>query len=1748
MQGFHTNTLARRARLAAHTACALITGIIMASSAKLQAFDSTELGKDLEAYWKFNNNLTDTSANGINGTATGTVSYVNGIVSKAVNLEQASSQINLNLGDIPRAWTISLWVKKQATGRDIETLLDSATNSVRLVQYESTQVGATKYGVADGVLDVEFPNDKWVHLAMVANNGTMSVYVDGFAYGAFTNSHPFQSIDLPFDVIGASNGLDGLTAYLDEFAVWSRVLNAGEIRHLYLGGLESKSIETIAGEIEGKSHGHIGPGIGQQSYDGETIKVGDRLATFDLNTLGLNGEEGRSVTVSYLDGWIAVDSRNIAFSGGLAIYDFSDLTDPKRVSHFYNCERPEHLMHETIDPQLGHYYQNNTFTKSPTTWDFNQLPAIKEQAGLDYTVRRSPDVQAYMVPPYAYYGQYGYPRSHKPMEIWDMRTDTQIASLDFENDFGFRGVPMVMGNLMIITSSNGWGDAVATYDISDPANPIMLDLLYGVGSAYEPAIYHNKIVLPGKNAAGEGRTSIVDFTDPTNLVLEAELSVSGNDQYAHFQDNYMFVSNSKIDMNDYSTVFNFRKGNQYLMPIGNALLIISGKGASALFVHELEADTTGPTASSYHSPADGAINQATTSRVGIFIPESIDTSSITKDTVIMRELGGEQLDATMTWCDKGILNITPRNLLAENTTYEVILTKGGIKDVVGNGLESELRFSFSTGTTIIIDPNNSPPVIDDIQLSTATPLPVGELFTITVDASDADFETLEYRVQIDGGDSGWGESNVFSYSFEEAGRASMQVSVRDAVGNLTNKIYQLTSGTLPESPSATSSSTVAVDSQNQLIWTVNPDNDTITSIDLITHQKVSEIAVSKRPSSLAVDNLGRVWVVCRDDDRIEVIDNGVNIKNFNLNYGAQPHDIVYAPEINKMFVTAGGSGKIRRYDVASVSGNSSLYLGPNCRAIAINGSATRAYVSKFITEGETATVWEVNLNKFKIQNTIGLSKHEALDTSVDGRGVFNYLSNIAITPDQESTWISASKVNVDRGDFLEGENIQPDSEAFQNTVRPANCVIDNGSSQENEALRFDHDNHSFPSAIVFSPLGDYAFVAIRGNNVVNIYDIYGGNMVKRKSIATELAPDGLAYHAESKQLIVKNFMSRSVQIFDIEAFLNLLAPEEHLATIPTVANESLDSEVLLGKQIFYNAGDLRMSLDGYISCASCHDDGATDGRTFDFTERGEGLRNTTTLLGKRGVGHGRAHWSANFDEIQDFEHDIRGPQAGTGFIDDADFESGSHNTTLGNAKAGLSEDLDALAAYVASLDQVPRSPHRKNNGGMTSTAQTGENHFMDLNCAQCHSGDDYTDSAKNIRHHIGTIREGSGQRLNSLLDGIDTPTLRGIWATAPYLHDGAAATLDDVFSSQLAPDGTAHARVRQLSAADQQELFDYLLQLDGSNGPAPQHAELAGPNWVGIDIGDAQFAGSSADNLADRTLRMQASGADIWNAADAFHFYHRADITGDVEVTIQLNDVSNTNKNTKAGLMIRESLEAGAINAYLQVRPDGNTGFQIRRLADAKTASQSVSNDIMPLMLKLTRTANEFSGYFSTDGWTWTQIGESKELAMPEQAYLGVALTSHNNNQVASADFSNLVVHYSADGYDYYEWSYANQLTSSDPTGDDDNDGITNLEEYFFAKDPNTANDELSHLPKMTLTPDGPTFTYVRSKNEDILETLEVSTDMVSWYPAEQDTDYTLEQALTDPADDTREAVEISIIQDAENRHKFFRLNLNMTR
>ena len=273
-----------------------------------------------------------------------------------------------------------------------------------------------------------------------------------------------------------------------------------------------------------------------------------------------------------------------------------------------------------------------------------------------------------------------------------------------------------------------------------------------------------------------------------------------------------------------------------------------------------------------------------------------------------------------------------------------------------------------------------------------------------------------------------------------------------------------------------------------------------------------------------------------------------------------------------------------------------------------------------------------------------------------------------------------------------------------------------------------------------------------------------------------------------------------------------------LATLPAVATEKLAANVLAGKKLFYDARDPRLAIaELLLSCASCHNDGGHDGRVWDLTAQGEGLRNTIALRGRAGMGQGFLHWSNNFDEVQDFEGQIRALAGGTGLMSDAAFAAGTRSAA--RHAEGRPVGRPRRAGGIRRLAERLRAGAgaRLSASSLSANAAAGKAVFTAMNCAACHSGAAFTGSGLNTPVDVGTIKPSSGSRLFGALTGIDIPTLRDVWATAPYLHDGSAPTLEAAVR--------AHSNV-SIGDADLAKLVAYLKEIgaDEPSAPAPAGA------------------------------------------------------------------------------------------------------------------------------------------------------------------------------------------------------------------------------------------------------------------------------------------------------------------------------------
>jgi YVTN family beta-propeller protein len=788
---------------------------------------------------------------------------------------------------------------------------------------------------------------------------------------------------------------------------------------------------------------------------------------------------------------------------------------------------------------------------------------------------------------------------------------------------------------------------------------------------------------------------------------------------------------------------------------------------------------------------------------------------------------GERLSFTATGLPQG-LSIDP-------ATGTVSGTPAAAGDFRATVIATDAR-GASTSAPLAIDVDEPPIVVEPIQ---PAPTVAGTAATWTARASGTG---LAYRWDFGDGSAptAFTASPTASHAYAAAGVYTVTLTVRDSSARTSVTTFRQQVDAAAAMARASSNLAVERRTVGARLWAVNPDADTVAVIDAATRQRVAEIRVGAAPRSVAIAPDGRVWVANRDSASLSVIDAASLrvVATHPMPRASQPYGIAFDPA-GAAWVVLEATGTLLRVDAAG-GVRTSIDVGPNPRHLAVTADGTRVLVSRFVTRplpGESTRdvapgaaggeVVVVSTASAAVERTVTLAHSEVPDSAIGGRGVPNYLGAPAIAPDGRSAWIPSKQDNVRRGVLREapagtttgGRNLD-----FQNTVRAVSSLVDLTTMREVGAARIDHDNSSVTSAAVFHPTGRYVFAALETSRQVAVIEVATRRELMR--IEAGLAPQGVAVSPDGLQLYVHNVMERSVGVYDLAALVTAGTTRVTLlGAVRTVATEPLAANVLKGKQLFYDARDPRLARDAYMSCASCHNDGGHDGRTWDLTGFGEGLRNTISLRGRAGA-HGRLHWSGNFDEVQDFEAQIRAFAGGTGLMSQAQFETGTRALPLGDRKAGASADLDALAAYVSSLTQVAPSPLRAANGALTTAAAAGESLFASLGCADCHGGRGFTSSAIRGPVDVGTIRQpGSGRRLGGPLAGIDPPTLRDAWATAPYLHDGRAATLSDAIR--------AH---RGLSATDAEvaQLARYVAEIGDAHGVPPRAAGLRAEYYAGL--------------------------------------------------------------------------------------------------------------------------------------------------------------------------------------------------------------------------------------------------------------------------------------------------------------------------
>lgn len=174
--------------------------------------------------------------------------------------------------------------------------------------------------------------------------------------------------------------------------------------------------------------------------------------------------------------------------------------------------------------------------------------------------------------------------------------------------------------------------------------------------------------------------------------------------------------------------------------------------------------------------------------------------------------------------------------------------------------------------------------------------------------------------------------------------------------------------------------------------------------------------------------------------------------------------------------------------------------------------------------------------------------------------------------------------------------------------------------------------------------------------------------------------------------------------------------------------------------------------------------------------------------------------------------------------------------------------------------------------------------------------------------------------------------------------------------------------------------------------------------WSSQDIGGVGIAGGY--DLGDGTVTVRGSGPDIWGSADGFHFLDQP-WSGDGDLIARVASLDDTDPWAKAGVMVRESLDANSTQATMLVSAEQGLALQWRDQTGGASSSIDGFPGIAPYWVWLNRVGDTFTGYASEDGSNWFLIGAAT-VPMAQDVYVGLAVTSHNNRALATAVFDNV--------------------------------------------------------------------------------------------------------------------------------------------
>jgi len=586
---------------------------------------------------------------------------------------------------------------------------------------------------------------------------------------------------------------------------------------------------------------------------------------------------------------------------------------------------------------------------------------------------------------------------------------------------------------------------------------------------------------------------------------------------------------------------------------------------------------------------------------------------------------------------------------------------------------------------------------------------------------------------------------------------------------------------------------LVVSKDDHRLYVIAQDANELLIVDADKKNVLNKIKVGIHPHSVILSNNGKIAYVSNEwSDNVSVIDLVNSKVTAVLKTGNGPAGLALSDNGNFLYVVNSFGSNLSVINLSSKEEINRFATGNNPTGVALSKVRKELYITSRrqnpVAYGEplVSDITVVNDSTQKLKKYVSMKNAYLME-------------NIAFTPsgDLALTTLTRPKnlvpaIQVERGWMM----------------NDAIGIVEQKAKGKVVQLLIDEPNSYYSSLfdVVISPNGKKAFLsssAVDYISVVNLDSIRNiiantsPKMLKRlannlgvssrfviKRIKTGASPKGLALSSDGKRLYVAEMLDDKIGVIDAETLEKVDAIDLGGPKRITIARK--------GRRLFNNAGH---TFQNQYACYTCHPDNHEDGLEYNFAAMG---RNIVNVISLREIADTPPYkWSGTNQSIY--------KQDGMRF-----------SKFLTRTESFNYTDLDALVAYIKTGIKLPPNLMYNKDGKLTESQLRGKeifNRSVDnlgkgipekSRCVTCHFGPYYT----NLKlEDVGTLSKTD----DSIL--FDTPNLNNIYASAPYLHDGRAKTLEEIWTIYGGND--KHGRVNDLSKIQLNDLVNYLKSLRG---------------------------------------------------------------------------------------------------------------------------------------------------------------------------------------------------------------------------------------------------------------------------------------------------------------------------------------------